>query len=64
MKNVRQAFEVQVKLKEYLPNGYQEIKCHMIFDIKVGEKFRRKARLVGGTTAPGSITYLSVVSRD
>ena len=59
--NVRPAFEVWVKRKEYLPIGYQEIKCHMIFDIKPGEKIRRKARLVGGrhtTTIPASITYL------
>ena len=42
------------------------MKCHMIFDIKLGEKFCRKERLVVGvhtTTAPASITYLSVVSR-
>ena len=39
----------------------------MIFDIKLGENFCRKARLVGGghtPTAPESITYLSVVSRE
>ena len=39
----------------------------MIFDIKLGENFSRKARLVGGghtTTAPSSITFSSVVSRD
>ena len=39
----------------------------MIFDIKLGKNFRRKARLVGGghtTTAPSSITLSSVVSRD
>ena len=39
----------------------------MIFDIKLGENFRRKARLVGGghqMVTPASITYLSVVSRD
>ena len=38
----------------------------MIFDIKLGENFRRKAQLVGRghtTTAPSSITFLSVVSR-
>ena len=38
----------------------------MIFDIKLGEHFRRKAQLVGGrnpTTAPASITYLCVASR-
>ena len=67
MKNVRPAFEVCEGRKEDLPIGYQMIKCHMIFDVKLGENFRRKARLVGGghmTTAPMSITYLSVVSRD
>ena len=67
MKNVRSAFKVWGKRKEDLPIGYQEIKFHMIFDIKLGENFRRKARLVGGgqtTTAPASITYLSVVSRE
>ena len=39
----------------------------MIFDVKLGENFRRKARLVGGghtKTATASITYSSVVSRD
>ena len=39
----------------------------MIFDIKLGENSRRKARLVGGgqmTTEPSSITFSSVVSRD
>ena len=38
----------------------------MIFDIKLGEKFHRKALLVEGghtVTASDSITYLSVVSR-
>ena len=67
MKNVRPAFEVWKKLKEDLPIVYQEIKFHMIFDIKLGENFRRKARLVGGrhtTHVPASITYSSVVSRE
>ena len=39
----------------------------MIFDIKLGENFRRKARLVEGghtTTAPSSIAFSLVVSRD
>jgi hypothetical protein len=67
MKNVRPAFEVWEGRKEDLPIGYQEIKCRMIFDVKLGENFRRKARLVGGghkTVTPASITYSSVVSRD
>ena len=47
--------------------GYQEITTHFIFDIKLGENFRRKARLVADghkTTTPSSVTYSSVVSRD
>lgn len=46
--------------------GYQLIKCHMIFDVKI-EGLIRKARFVAGghmTDAPESITYSSVVSRD
>ena len=45
--------------------GFQEIKCHMIFDVKID--FTRKARFVAGghmTEAPASLTYSSVVSRD
>jgi len=51
--------------KEASMIGYQEIKCHMIFDVKMD--FTRKARFVAGghmTEAPASITYSSVVSRD
>ena len=47
--------------------GHQEIGLHMIFDIKLGENFRRKARMVarGHTTkTPSSVTYSSVVLRD
>ena len=47
--------------------GYQEIKCHMIFDIKMDGSFTRKARLVAGghtTETPASLTYSSVVTRD
>ena len=45
--------------------GFQEIKCHVIFDVKMD--FTRKARFVAGghlTEASGSITYSSIVSRD
>ena len=66
MKNVRVAFEVyEGDTKDLV--GYQKIDCHMIFDIKMGENFRRKARMVGGghqTTTPSTLTYSSVVSRD
>lgn len=45
--------------------GFQEIKCHVIFDVKMD--FTRKARFVAGghmTEAPNSLTYSSVVSRE
>jgi hypothetical protein len=67
MKNVRPAFEKWEKRENELPPGFQKIKCHFIFDIKMGENFRRKARLVanGNTTEPpAALTYSSVVSRD
>ena len=63
MASVRVAFEVC----DGIPPGYTHIDCHMIFDVKLGENYRRKARLVAGghkTGAPTSITYSSVVSRD
>ena len=45
--------------------GFQEIKCHIIFDVKMD--FTRKARFVAGghmTESPPSLTYSSVVSRE
>ena len=67
MRNVRPAFEKWEKKEGDLPPAYQKIKCHFIFDIKMGENFRRKARLVANgneTETPASLTYSSVVSRD
>jgi hypothetical protein len=67
MKNVRIAFEEFEGTKADIPPGYQHIDCHMIFDVKLGENFRRKARMVAGghkTETPSSVTYASVVSRD
>ena len=67
MKNVRPAFKsIRDNKVDVLP-GYQQIKSHIIFDIKLGKNYRRKARLVGGghtTTEPYSITFSSVVSRE
>ena len=66
MKKIREAFS----LYDGNPNeliGYQKITTHFIFDVKLGENFRRKARLVGDghkTKTPASVTYSSVVSRD
>lgn len=48
--------------------GYQEIGCHMIFDIKMDGKFTKKARFVaGGHTTDSQTTIIyssSVVSRE
>ena len=55
----------QVRDDKTLYVGFQEIKCHMIFDVKMD--LTRKARFVAGghlTETPASITYSSVVSRD
>ena len=66
MKKVRPAFKLyQGNTKDLI--GYQEITTHFIFDIKLGENFRRKARLVADghkTATPSSVTYSSVISRD
>lgn len=66
MKNVRPAFQIHEGDKASLV-GYQQVKCHIIWDVKLGENFRRKARLVAGghtTDTPATLTYSSVVSRD
>ena len=66
MRNVRPAFEEYEGEVSQLV-GYQKIKCHVVWDIKLGENFRRKARLVAGghtTAIPETMTYSSVVSRD
>ena len=58
--NVRPVFEAYKGNKEDLPPGYEQIIFLMIFDIKLGENFRRNELLVGGghtTTAPSSITF-------
>ena len=67
MRDVRPEFEVFEGTKDHLPVGYQFMKCHMIFDIKFGETFCHKARLVTGghmTETPATLTYSSVVSCD
>ena len=64
MRNVKPAFEI---LDEDAPDpiGHQQIRCHMIFDVKLD--LTRKARYVAGghvTEAPAALTYQSVVSRE
>jgi hypothetical protein len=65
MKNVRIAFTILNGEESVLPI-YQEIRCHMIFDVNM-EDFRRNARFVAGghtTDTPHAMPYASVVSRE
>ena len=67
MCNVRIPFEDwHEPLTEILP-GYKKLTSHLIFEIKLSEIFRRKARFVtDGHTHPveRSLSYCTVVSRD
>jgi hypothetical protein len=68
MKNVRLAFEVWEKSADNTPPGYQQIRCHLIFDFKMGKNFRRIAHFVAGgymdEVPETPVTYSSVVLRD
>jgi len=49
------------------PIGFQEIHCHMIFNVKMDGEFTRQACFVAGghmMEVPSSSTYSSVVSRE
>ena len=66
MRNVRVAFEeYDGDIGELTKKGYKELGMHLVFDVKIGENFSRKACLVAEghkTSTPSSITYSSVVS--
>ena len=66
MKNNRVAFEeYEGDISKLV--GYKRITGHMVFDVKLGENFRRKARYCADghkTEAPAALTYSTVVSRD
>ena len=67
MKHVRLACEKWEKDEKALPPEFQKIKLHFIFDIKMSDKFRRRARLVANaieTEAPAALTYLIILSQE
>ena len=67
MKNVPPTLDPWEKPEGDIPPGYQDIKCHFIYGIKMGEKFRRKSCFVAGghmTETPSTLTYASIVSRE
>lgn len=66
MRNVRIAFEEFDGDVSKLV-GYQQITGHLVFDVKLGKNFRRKARYCADghkTEPPAAVTYSTVVSRD
>ena len=66
MANVMMAFD-EIDDPSKLGKEFNEITGHLIFDVKLGENFRRKARWVADchkTSAPSAVTYSTVVSRD
>ena len=66
MKSVCPTFDPWEKVEVNVPPGYQEIKCHLIFDINMGDNFRQKSRFVAGghmIDTPAILTYDSVVPR-
>ena len=63
MKDGQSYFKV-TEVDHKLHIGYQQVHCHMIFDVKM-ENFLRKAWFVSGghlTKPPATITCTSVVS--
>ena len=64
MSNVKIAFKFVPK-DDNPPVGYKQIRCHLIFDVKMD--LTRKARFVAGghlTDPPTAMTFASVVSRE
>lgn len=68
MKNLMVAFqEYEGNPEDLIAKGFNKITGHLVFDVKLGENFRRKARFCADghkVATPASITYSSVVSRD
>jgi hypothetical protein len=65
IKNVYVAFQ-ELENGKCVPIGYQQIRCHIIFDVKVCS-IKRKARYVAGgheTEPLAAMTYASVVSKE
>ncbi len=66
MAKVRVAFKT-LGDNEQVPPTFQQMHCHMVYDVKM-ENFQRKARLVAGghmtEVTSATMTYASVVSRE
>ncbi len=65
MQNIRVAFDT-LEDRRNVPRGFQFVKCHMIFAIKM-EDFHCKAHLVAGrhmTNVPATYTYVSIAMHE
>ena len=66
MAKVTVAFKILGNCKSHPPT-FQEIRCHMVYDVKM-ENFQRKARLVAGghmtKVSSATMTYANVFSRE
>ena len=64
MRNVIPAFEFRDDDK--MPVGYECIRCHMVFDVKIGDLVRKARFCANGneTDPPKDSTFSTVVSRD
>ena len=59
MKNIRPAYEIREKDISDFPPGYQKTTCHIIFDVRMGKNFRRKAHFFADgnkTKTPAAMT--------
>lgn len=66
MVNIRPSLEIW-ESNDHLLVEYHKIRCHLIFNIKLGENFRRKTRYVAGgytTKTTSALTHSLVVVRD
>ena len=64
MKNMRIIFELYEGNVEDLLTIYQEVSCHIIFDVNMGDNFLRNARMIAvwnRTTALLYLTYYPVI---
>jgi hypothetical protein len=62
MSNVRVAFEEYdgEMTQDGKPKGYKFVSTHMMFDVKLGENYRRKARLVADGHQERSVNKVSL----
>ena len=67
MRNVRIAFEEFSRPISQILHGFKKFNFHLLFEVKLNENFRRKARFIANghrIKSPKSFSYSTVVSHD